>query len=44
VIFLDEWHMRDYESVGYDVIRVPVLPIDERAEFILENLSLKGLL
>jgi predicted ATPase len=42
-IFLDEWHMRDYKSVGYHVIRVPVLPIDERVDFILENLSLKGL-
>jgi predicted ATPase/trans-aconitate methyltransferase len=42
-VFFDEWHMRDYKSVGYDVIRVPVLPIDDRVEFILENLSLKGL-
>jgi predicted ATPase len=33
--FLDEWQSRDYAALGYDVIRVPVLPPVERLEFIL---------
>ncbi len=43
-IFLDEWHVRDYSAVGYDVVRVPVLPAEERVAFILENLSERGLM
>jgi predicted ATPase len=38
-IFLDEWHVRDYNALGYDVVRVPVLSVEERVTFILENLS-----
>lgn len=36
-IFLDEWIERDYRTLGYDVIRVPVLPPVERVEFILNK-------
>ncbi len=42
--FCDEWHIRDYCSLGYDLVRVPVLPPDERVEFVLERLSEQGLL
>lgn len=35
--FLDEWHTRDYHALGYDVIRVPVLPPGERLAFILKK-------
>lgn len=37
--FLDECQMRDFEALGYNVIRVPVLPPEERLSFVLENLS-----
>ena len=33
--FLDEWLERDYGALGYDVIRVPVLPPEERLAYIL---------
>lgn len=36
--YLDIWIERDYTSIGYAVIRVPVLPPQERLEFILERL------
>jgi predicted ATPase len=36
--FLDEWLGRDYASLGYNVVRVPVLPPEERLDFILERL------
>jgi len=42
--FTDEWIARDYSSLGYQVVRVPVLPIQERLEFVLERLSEQGLL
>ncbi len=42
--FLDEWHTRDYTALGYDVVRVPVLPPEERLAFILEWLSERGLI
>lgn len=42
--FLDEWHTRDYQSLGYDVVRVPVLPPEERLMFVLERLSQQGLM
>lgn len=38
VVFLDEWLERDYRALGYDVVRVPVLPPRERLEFILERI------
>jgi predicted ATPase len=42
--YLDEWHARDYIALGYDVVRVPVLPPQERLAFVLERLSEQGLL
>lgn len=38
-IFLDEWLPRDYGALGYQVVRVPVLPPQERLDFILKQLS-----
>jgi predicted ATPase len=37
--YLDEWHYRDYTALGYHVVRVPVLPPQERLTFVLEMLS-----
>jgi predicted ATPase len=37
--YLDEWHTRDYQALGYSIVRVPVLPPDERLSFVLERLS-----
>lgn len=34
--FIDEWHSRDFQSLGYQVVRVPVLPPEERLDFVLE--------
>jgi predicted ATPase len=42
--FLDEWLARDYGALGYDVVRVPVLPPQERIAFVLETLSEHGLI
>jgi predicted ATPase len=36
-VFLDKWTYRDYSALGYAVIRVPVLPPEERVGFILER-------
>lgn len=36
--FLDQWHTRDYRDLGYNVIRVPVLPPEKRLLFVLERL------
>jgi len=41
---LDEWLARDYSSLGYGVVRVPVLPPEERLEFVLQRLSERGLI
>jgi predicted ATPase len=38
-VVLDEWLERDYSALGYRVVRVPVMPPQERLEFILESLS-----
>ena len=38
-VLLDKWLYRDYTALGYHVIRVPVLPPQERIEFILEKLA-----
>jgi predicted ATPase len=38
VAFLDEWLDRDYCALGYDVIRVPVLPPQDRVDYILNRL------
>jgi predicted ATPase len=35
----ESWMLRDYSALGYDVIRVPVLPPVERLAFVLESLS-----
>lgn len=43
-IFLDDWQMRDYRALGYEVARVPVLPPEERLAWVLEKLSVRGLL
>ena len=40
--FLDEWQMRDYCALGYNVVRVPVLPPEGRLAFVLERLSKQG--
>lgn len=42
--FLDQWLARDFSALGYDVVRVPVLPPEERLMFVLEELSSQGLL
>ena len=42
-VLLDEWLYRDYAALGYRVIRVPVLPTQERLEFILEKLAAQSL-
>jgi predicted ATPase len=42
--FLDECHTRDYSALGYSVVRVPVLPPEERVSFILETLTEQGFL
>jgi predicted ATPase len=36
--FCDEWHTKDYQALGYQLIRVPVLSPKERALFVLDNL------
>lgn len=41
--YLDEWHTRDYIALGYDVVRVPVLPPEDRIAFVLERLPEQGL-
>lgn len=35
--FLNEWLRRDYLALGYAVVRVPVLPPEQRVRFILER-------
>jgi predicted ATPase len=40
--FLDEWLARDYSALGYSVVRVPVLPPQERLEFVLDRLYEQG--
>jgi predicted ATPase len=37
--FVDEWLNRDYSSLGYRVVRVPVLSLKERLAFVLERLA-----
>jgi predicted ATPase len=36
--FLDGWYVRDYTSLGYPVIKVPVLAPEERLEYVLDKL------
>ncbi|HSG42546.1 MAG TPA: ATP-binding protein [Anaerolineales bacterium] len=42
--FLESWMLRDYAALGYKVIRVPVLPPEERLNFVLKILSEQGLI
>jgi len=42
--YLDEWLARDYSALGYRVVRVPVLPPQERLAFLPLNLSKQGLI
>ena len=44
ISFLDEWITRDYRTLGYRVVRIPVLRPEERLAFVLERLSERGLL
>ena len=37
--FTEAWHTRDYSALGYNVVRVPVLPPVERLAFVLNTLS-----
>lgn len=37
--YLDEWHTRDYIALGYGVVKVPVMPPEERLAFVLGRLS-----
>lgn len=40
--FVDEWLERDYRALNYQVVRVPVLPPEERLAFLLERIAKKG--
>lgn len=37
--YFDAWTERDYITLGYNVVRVPVMLPDERLAFVLESLS-----
>jgi predicted ATPase len=36
--YFESWMLRDYSALGYDVVRVPVLPPEERLAFVLEKI------
>lgn len=42
--YFESWLLRDYAAFGYEVIRVPVLPREERLKFVLNKLTNQGLL
>ena len=42
--FTEEWHIRDYRALGYRIVRVPVLPPEERVAYILDTLSEQDML
>jgi predicted ATPase len=42
--FIHEWLVRDYSALGYSLVRVPVLPREERLAFVLDRLSEQGLI
>jgi predicted ATPase len=42
--YFELWTLRDYSALGYNVVRVPVLPPEERLAFVLERLSESGLI
>ena len=41
--YMESWILRDYRALGYEVIRVPVFPPEERFVFIRQRLSEQGL-
>lgn len=41
---IDEWLARDYSALGYSVVRVPALSLQERLAFVLEKLSEQGVI
>jgi predicted ATPase len=43
-IFLDTWLPRDYAAVGYEVVRIPVLPPEERLTFLLADARKRGVI
>lgn len=40
----DAWIANDYRALGYNIVRVPVLPPDKRLDFVLEKLCEQGLM
>ncbi len=36
--YFEAWMLRDYRALGYNVIRVPVLPPEERLAFVLDKI------
>jgi predicted ATPase len=42
--FIDEWHTRDYNALGYSITRVPVMLPEERLAFVLRVLSEQALI
>jgi len=42
--YFDSLMSQDYAALGYNVIRVPVLPPEERLAFVLDRLSEQGLI
>jgi predicted ATPase len=41
VSFLDRWIADDFRALGYDLVRVPVLPPEARLAFVLERFALE---
>ncbi len=35
---MERLHIEDYKAIGYNLIHVPVMPIQDRVEFILDNI------
>jgi predicted ATPase len=42
--FIEEWLVHDYGALGYDVVRVPIFPPQERVAFVLNKLNEQGLI
>jgi len=42
--FLHQWSQKDYIALGYNPIKVPVMPVEERLSFILGKLTEQGLI
>lgn len=42
--YFDMWHTRDYAALGYTLVRVPVVPPEDRVAFVLNSLLQRGLL